>query len=80
MLYLMPINKYFVLLFIIFLTFIYSCSSIVELSGDYSSSETPYSFNLSKDSVSVYKCKFEFPYEYSQGIWSKIGRNEIVWK
>jgi len=74
----MPLNKYYVLLLAISLVLIYSCSSIIEVSEDYSSSETPYSFNLGKDSVFDYRYKFEFGYEYSQGIWSKIGNNEIV--
>ena len=74
----MPRNKCYVLLFIGSIIMIYSCSSVSELSGDYSSSRTPYSFNMSKDSFFVYKYKFGFAYQYSQGIWSEIGKNEIV--
>jgi hypothetical protein len=60
------------------LILMYGCHSGVELLGDYSSFQSPYTFYLYKDSTFSYRYKFEYAYEYSQGTWSQVGGKMIV--
>jgi hypothetical protein len=74
----MPTDPSYTRLLLFFLVIIYSCSSSVNLSGNYSSSHSPHSFNLNKDSTFSYRYKFEFAYGYSKGTWSKIEGSKIL--
>jgi hypothetical protein len=54
------------------------CFSNKEITGVYSSIKSPFSLTLREDSTFSYRYKFQFAYEYSEGTWSRIGKNKII--
>jgi hypothetical protein len=66
-------------LYLVLFTFLLSgCFSNKEIAGVYSSSKSPFSLTLRDDSTFSYRYKFQFAYEYSEGTWSRIGKNKII--
>jgi len=57
---------------------LYSCSSNREITGKYSSTNSPYAFQFNKDSTFTYGYLEFHSYEYSTGWWRKINRNHIL--
>lgn len=74
----MTSNQWYTGFFMLLLFSIYACRSTIQLPGDYSSNNVSYSFILNADSTFIYRYKYQFAYEYSQGTWFEFSRKRVV--